>query len=378
MTQFLIRLFEAPALDFHRHIAAMESKFGARSVDIQLTNRINVDSKTILPHLSLEADTLPKELYHSLNQYLSQENNLIETTLGLTQENLPEQVVKTIVDFVHSNKMLRPSFFAKPAKLKSFIKKHPPKKVMKMLGYRSVDSLMKREASGFIISLARDIEGSDWQKEYLKFCSNFIGSDCSIQDIHVSIISARTRKHLDADKVDLSYLVRMSPESGSLSLVPPANRFKNDTITYAMAILDGIYQLRLQGNYYNYISFGKDFGKKYAKALFGGIRSGTGDENSIMWPALYKQVARTELDEPLIIDDVIEKPAQLIMKHFKLTLPWDRFDDVVYGDKDLVSLNLMDVVTNSSNNFYFDQRYIHSAQQEIWDKLSYEFLKSSV
>ncbi len=378
MTQFLIRLFEAPKVDFHNHIDAMEREYGVRSVDIKLTNKINLSSKEILKYLSLSDDSLSREVYHSLNHFIDQENAVIESSLGITPDTKPEEIIKTIVDYIHDKSLISSSYFVKHPKIKSFIKKHPPKKVMKTLAYRSVDSLLKRESNGLLLSLARELEGSDWHKEYVKFCSNLVGSDCMIGDINLSIVSPRSRQHLASSKIDLSYLVRLSAETGSLALVAPEKRFKNDTITFLVAILDGIYQLRLFGNYFNYISFGKDFGKNFAKCVTKGIRSGTGDNNSIMWPALYRHMSRQNLDEPLIIDENIEKPTTTIAKNFELSLPWHKFDETVYGDQEIVSLNLMDIVTNSSNDFTFDQRYIHSAQQEIWDRLSYEYLKGAV
>ena len=97
-----------------------------------------------------------------------------------------------------------------------------------------------------------------------------------------------------------------------------------------------------------------------------------------MWPALYRHMSGQNLDEPLIIDDNIERPTKTISKNFELSLPWHKFDDIVYGDQEIVSLNLMDIVTNSSNDFAFNQSYIHSAQNEIWDRLSYEYLKGAI
>ncbi len=280
MTQFLIRLFEAPKVDFHNHIEAMEREYGVRSVDIKLTNQINLSSKDILKYLSLDDDSLSREVYHSLNRYIDQENATVESSLGINPDTSPEEVLKTIVDYVHNNSLISPTYFVKHPKIKSFVKKHPPKKVMKTLAYRSVDSLLKREPNGLVLSLARELEGVDWHKEYVKFCSNLVGSDCTIGDISLSVVSPRTRQHLKGSKIDLSYLVRLSAETGSLALVAPEKRFKNDTITFLVAILDGIYQLRLFGNYFNYISFGKDFGKNFARGVTKGIRSGTGDNNS--------------------------------------------------------------------------------------------------
>lgn len=378
MTKFLIQLFEAPEVDFRHHINDWESRSGKKSIDIRLTNQIKNSAKDILAYLGLADDATPREVYHALNHLLNKENDIIEKSLGINSESTSDEVIKKIVSFIKTKKVVGESYFMKPAKIKSHIKKHPPKKLMKILGYRSVDSLLKRESDGLIISVARETESAEWQKEYTKFCSNLVGSDFHIQDIDICLVSPKSRDRMNHAKVESSYLVRQTSEVGDLSLLPLSKRFKNDTITYLTAILDGIYQLRLSGSYFNYLSFGKDFGKKFSRAVFSGIRDGTTNELSMQWPSIYREMAKTNIDDPLIIDEKIERPADILKEHFEFNLPWHKFDQVVFGDKELVSLNLLDVATNSSNNLEFAERYLHTAQQEIWDRLSYEYLKSGV
>ncbi|MEK7626043.1 MAG: hypothetical protein AAB423_01655 [Patescibacteria group bacterium] len=378
MTKFLIQLFEAPEVDFRHHINDWEVKSGRKSIDIRLTHQIKNSSKEILAYLGLAEDASSKEVYHALNHLLDKENTIIEKSLGVSSESTPDEVIRKILSFLKTKRVVGESYFMKPAKIKGYIKKQPPKKIMKILGYRSVDSLLKRESDGLIISVAKELESTEWQKEYARFCSNLVGSDFHIQDIHISLVPLKSRERMKHAKIEGSYLVRQTSEVGDLSLIPAKRRFKNDSITYLTAILDGVYQLRLCGSYFNYLSFGKDFGKKFSRAVFSGIRDGTTDELSMQWPSIYREMAKTSIDDPLIIDEKIDRPADILKEYFEFNVPWHKFDQVVFGDKELVSLNLLDVVTNSSNNFEFAQRYIHTAQQEIWDRLSYEYLKGGV
>lgn len=378
MTRLLVRLFEAPEVQFRSLIDEWEKKTGRQSVDISLTNQLMHNSKAILEYANLSKDASEREVYHALNDLISRENSKIEEKLGISDASSPSDLLKKILKFVEEKDIAGQSFYLKSSKAKEFLKKHPPKKIMKALGYRSIDSMLKREPYGLVINLAKSREGVEWNREYTRFCSNLVGSDFSLHDVTINIISDKTANKMAEQGFSRSYLVRNCPELGAIFLLAPHRRFNMDVITCLVAVLDAIYLTRQYGSYFNFQSFQKDFGKKISAVITQGIRPGSADEFSVMWPAAWHHIVKSSIDDPLVLESKIDKPSDIVVAHFDLSVPWHKFEYLSYGNDNPVSLNLLDVVTNASNDVKFDNRFLHALQQEVWDKLSSEYIKKGL
>lgn len=378
MTRLLVRLFEAPEVEFRGLIDDWEKKTGRNSVDISLTNKLMHQSKEILKYINLDDNASEREVYHALNDVIANENDKIKNELKIDDSSTPTDVLKKIIKFINGKDVAGQSFYLKPTKAREFIKKHPPKKIMKALGYRSVDSLLKREPYGLIINLAKGREGVEWNREYARFCNNLVGSDFSLHDITITLVSDKTANKMTDSGFSRSYLVRNCPELGAIFLLPPQRRFKLDAITCLVAVVDAVYQTRQYGSYFNFQSFQKDFGKKISSVIAHGIRPGSADEFSVMWPAAWHHIARTNVDDPLVLESKIDKPSDIVVAHFGLSLPWHKFEYLAYGKENPVSLNLLDAVTNASNDVRFENRFLHTLQQEVWDKLSSEYIEKGL
>jgi len=78
VTRLLVKLFEAPEVEFRGLIDDWEQKTGRKSIDIRLTNQLTHLSKDILDYINLEPDASEREVYHALNLYVQKENKKIE------------------------------------------------------------------------------------------------------------------------------------------------------------------------------------------------------------------------------------------------------------------------------------------------------------
>lgn len=373
MTKFLLRLFEAPEVSFRQIIDEYEAKSGRQSLDIRLTDSIRHESQVIHDFLSLHDQPTEKELYYSLQNLARAENDLIEKMLDIDDRTTPADIVKKVLNYLEKRLDVHQSYFIKPTIFKNYYKKHPPKKTMKLLGYRSVDSMLKRESLPLVASLVKGQESVEWNRSYDHFLGNFLASDGAAHDVSIKQIEPKAHNHLISGKIKLSYFIRESLELGQAVVVPMSKRFQNDTLSYVVAVVDAIRKMQLYGSYYNYLRFQPDFGKRLQLVVQNGIHKGTEDYFSMMWPAYFKYIS-DHTDDEFINQPIINVP-DVMAKHFMLKAPWHKLETVAYGQDNPVSLNLIDVVTNTSNNIPFEQRFLHNAQQAIWDRLNIEYMK---
>jgi hypothetical protein len=147
-----------------RTITNLEDKNGYPSHDARhLAENIQA-VRLKLKELGLDPDdTTVQELYHALLVKFDKdclafdiENNFHAVDFGQKADKAAE-LIKSSLD-------LPQRWVLKTTAAKNLLRLHPPKKLMKQLSYRSVDSMLKRENIAMLYIAANRVESAAWQK----------------------------------------------------------------------------------------------------------------------------------------------------------------------------------------------------------------------
>lgn len=169
-------------------VASLESLSGYGSADIRLTSRIAADVRKKIAGLNLDPDdTSPEELYEALKQKLAHdEKQLIRylRTQAAVKVNAEADIndgLKCVLEeLAYDSQCLS----LKNSSLNRMMKKYPPKKTMKSMGFKSIDSMLKHNPAALIL-MALNLHES---KSYLaSFYSEF--KKCKYSDFELKPIN---------------------------------------------------------------------------------------------------------------------------------------------------------------------------------------------
>src|SRR5581483_260020 len=115
-------------------------------------------------------DTTAEELYHALLERLKHDDARLVRALRTRAATHVSAEAEVVAGMVHALQAVvgdKQCFAIKATSLKALIRKIPPKKAMKQLGYRSLESFLKHESLASIMAAAWLVEAPSWQRQVL-------------------------------------------------------------------------------------------------------------------------------------------------------------------------------------------------------------------
>lgn len=171
MSKVIADMLAQSEKEIKKLISTLEDKNGHPSHDVRLLAGNIQKTRAKLIDLNLDPnDTTAEELYHALLVKFRADAVRFDEHFGVSQATSAQKVSKA-VELVNRNVELPERWVLKSAAAKKLLKQHPPKKLMKTLHYRSIDSLLKRKNIAFVYLSAQLIENPAWQTHHTKLIS---------------------------------------------------------------------------------------------------------------------------------------------------------------------------------------------------------------
>jgi hypothetical protein len=146
MSRILSDLLGAKEPLFTQTLQELESASNSSGIDINLATEIDQKGQAKIRELGLDpSDTSSKELYHALQGLTARHDMFLSQIMGVDDPMNVEEVLSKVTNMINRLPLTRTAWVLKHAAARKLLKEMPPKKVMKQLGYRSVDSMLKRE-----------------------------------------------------------------------------------------------------------------------------------------------------------------------------------------------------------------------------------------
>lgn len=391
MTRVLSELLGAREPDFRLGLMKLEDAHGRPSSDIRLTSDILRLSRDKMKLLGLDPDdTTGEELYHALMQRMQADDARLTKNLRTLAATYISAEGDVAAGMIHALKQLpvdQSCFALKAATLKGLFKKSPPKKAMKQLGYRSVESMLKHESHAGLLAASWLVESASWRRSFLEQYKRLTPRDFETRRLSfVAPSGSRWDKLAHGLVASHKQTVVALKELGAIVVLPlPAERPGGTVMATLALALHAVNDIRATSNFLKLMQVRPDFGKQVVLAVCGEPRlhlSLLGE--SMPWHLLQRYYAKAthsygaELFEPhLQADDFSWHSVERLLAHVESSLSfWSGTAHLgALHEGQPVSFNVLDVALNTCNKLPFARRLTHYARTSLWHELMLRYLK---
>jgi hypothetical protein len=372
-------IFDAKEPEFSHSIFDLERLSGRNSHDI----RVLVDAlhhfKDLSGKLDLNAeDTTARELYHALAVRSKKDSLVLAERLGIKESDTSFQAAEKCARYLEKRVSWRKFWNVKQSTIKKQLKSNPPKKVMKILGFRSIDSLIKREPVVQTLILSKIIEGPIWLKRYIDQASSMTNSDFNEEKITIKVIEPKRLYRLKKASINLNRIVFSSDESSDIVVAPASSRFEGDVLFYFDTIINHINGIINRSAFYKFKGLQPDFFKTLRNIREYGFKKSSSIKWPLRWSAVMysiqyhgnqKLAQRLDLNIPAY--DLFGLSTEKEMQQFGI---WER--GLVHSDKNgsIVSTHLSDSIINAINKNIFESSYNEFGKNRLYDELFSRYL----
>ena len=384
MSRLLSDILEAPEPLFSHTIQNWERLSQRPGHDIRLVSEIAHTSREAIKVLGLdENDTTAKEVYFSLRHHAAQTNQELIAKLNIKENDSPEELVKKIMSFVDPAFLPKDVWSIKPTVVKQLLKNNPPKKYLKTLGLRSIDSVLKRSDPKEVFIQASLIEADSWSQKV-----NLHLKKLNATDFHSAKAKLVVLKKSNLDKFKKTgyknkNVIIPYNENGTILLIPPPKRFDLDVLGIFSFLLHAIYDLQIYSAYLRHISVKSDFGERLYYVLRSGL-PGSPKNLEIGWRTFQKHLNQSEqtiakVEQPYLQAEHIEAtdPFDTLVLIIPEAELWRGTNHSFYHDgQDATSMHLMDIIVNASNQVPYERAKNYHLKSRLWEELGKRYLTS--
>jgi hypothetical protein len=391
MTRFLSESLQAPEPSFRLQLRQLEQANGRPSADIRLSVDVNRLTRDKIKELGLDPhDTTPKELYLALQSHLKDDDLRVTKLLrtrAATHVSAEAEVIAGLAHVLRESQRGQSVYALKPARFKQLLKKSVPKHVMKQLGYRSVDSLVRHEAPALILTAAQFAEGKGWWHDLLSQYKKLTSQDFETREIAIlHPDSSRWRELSSSVVAHTKHNVYCLKELGAIVLLPlPKTAPIGTTMASLMLALQSLSDLKSSSTYLQLCQVRPDFGSLVQTIVSGEPELQTTLlDQAVPWRLIQRSLSRLpealhqELFEPYIqTTDLSWKSLGVALNEIEPSLSfWEgtEYLGLVHEGKP-VSLHALDVALNLCNQLSFDQRLVRNFQNSLWHELLLRYLQ---
>lgn len=374
MARLISEILREKEPDFSYKLAHLEKLAGSPAVDLRLISEMTVSSMELIKKLGLdEKDTTLRELFFALNKKALDDSDKLAAKLGIKPDDSPKNATKKCVSYVEGLLNDGKIWSLKSSFIKKELKNNPPKKLLKTLGLRSIDSALKREPLGEILLFAKMIEQKTWNVLYINNSRKITNSDFDFQPIKIHILSSIRQSKLASSGVKPSGLVMSDQETASLITWVPHKRFKGDVIYIVDSLIHSINKLKLNSLYFKHKSIQPGFFESVMGYRQRGL-SALADHLGVGWPAVSRSVIskKNSLDE--FDFDVENEYKNLSISSLLSEDLWGNHFLLKSDEDFIISCNLSDVIRNAVNGLEPENSVIHHGQSELRNELFSRYL----
>lgn len=387
MTRVLSELLEADEPLFGMAIKRLEQASGNNSVDVRLTAEIIGKVHMKMRALGLDpSDTTGRELYRALFNLVKKHDEFLAERIGGNDPADVQTMLPRIKEVAEALDIPKKAWVMKHSVAKRLIKNMPPKNVMKQLGYRSIDSMIKRESVGEIFGAIRFLETPEWNNKFIQSYKILKPTDFEVRTIEIL--------HLDTKKWSSSanpfigkkrHNITHLKELGVVLMLPmPVKRMPGITITALPLLLHYINEIRLYSSFFKTQQVRSDFSSILIDTLISdpGKHAQIGGQH-VHWRVIHRHFGSKEAAKhPEIFEPHVE-PEDLTWRKAEETLYrlepalhfWHDMDYVaVVFDGRPVSFNLMDVAVSYVNDLPYGHQSTHHFRDSLWNEVYIRYL----
>ncbi|MBP6880666.1 hypothetical protein KBC31_03505 [Candidatus Saccharibacteria bacterium] len=383
----LAKLLDATEPLFSASIRSLEKLTGEHSTDVTLLSEMQYKAISRMNEMKLNTeDTTPEELFHGLQARIAEDNIRLAKLIGGKNDSDVRHLVPLMIKAAKESNVPQQTWALKGSVAKKLIREMPPKKMMEHLGYRSIDSLLKRENLAEIYSALRFIEGDEWLDNYNTLFKSVTASDFETRDIQ--IIEMDHDKWVDvADKFVTKKLhnVTHTKEMGTIVVVPMhRKRMKGLPLKTLALLFHYINEVRLYSSFFKLKSTSRTFGADMVETLIADpSEAAVIAGKHIHWRVIQRYFGKIKDEshpsafEPHVHpEDLHWRRASEALIDLDPELEFWRNTDYVLDNMsgEIISFNLTDVSFGYSNEVDYKSRYVYHGRESLWNEIFMRYM----
>ena len=205
MSKYLATLLSKETSGFKKFIDDIEHATGYNKHDLKLSSSIKLSTNHKIRSLGLNPkDTTSEELYFALNNLVKLHDKFIvakiDSKYGAPTSAVMDQIAATFNKPTNHQNV----FCIKPSVAKKLLTKNQPKQTTNLLGYRSLDSMIKNEDPKTLLSLAFYVESEDWRDKYLDQLKNLSANDFEFKDVKLIVLNKTKFKKISNKIIEVN------------------------------------------------------------------------------------------------------------------------------------------------------------------------------
>jgi hypothetical protein len=390
MTRFLSESLQAGEPFFRQGVRQLEAARGNPNADIRLSTEVMQATQAKLKQLGLDPrDTTAEELYHALQERIKADDARLTRTLRTRAATHVSAEADVVAGMIHVLKDLPDSkrcFALKASSLKALIKQQPPKKAMKRLGYRSLDSFLKHETPVSMLAAAWLSESQQWRQRLLEQYKRLGPGDFEDRSI-IFMQPDSQRWHNLAEEVvgKAKHNLLSFKELGALVFLPLSSDAPAGSTTASLALaLHELNEIRAGSTFLKLCQVRPDFGSLVQSVAKDEQQQNSKlFEESVPWHLVqryYAQMTRHGRDEAfephLRLEDMAWHPIEQTLSAIEPSFDfWQQSAHLgLLHGRQPVSLNVVDAALNYCNQLPFERRIVHYFQTSLWHEMLLRYL----
>lgn len=388
MTRILAEMVGSNEGRFRGDVSKLEKASGHPNADIHLTAEVVQATQRKLQELGLDPhDTKGPELYAALLERLKQDDARLVSHLKAAGSTEPD-VLSGVTHALQTLPLAGSCFALKSTVAKRLLKKSPPKKAMKQLGYRSFDSMLKHEPVAAVFAVAWSLESPTWRKTITDQYTKLQASDFETRAITVIHPKSTKWVAIGAELVQQHrHSVLSFNELGAVVLLPLplADQPPAFTTTTLIMALQAMNEIRAASSFLRLNQLRPDFGASVEEIMHGDpqLRADTLDQ-PVAWQVIQRFYARfKEAFNPEAFELALQQPdiswhsIERALERLEPTLGFWRGTEYLslLHDHEPVSFNIIDVALNYCNQLPFANRIVQHTRQALSQELLLRYLQ---
>jgi hypothetical protein len=386
MSKKISELLDASEPLFSIALRQLEQLSGNPSADVRLTAEIVGKVYAQMRALGLDPhDSTGKELYQALMNLTALHDGFLAKKIGSDDPDDVKKLLPLIKNTAEKVPIPRTAWVMKHSTAKRLLKEFPPHRLMKHLGYRSVDSMLKREPMPIIYGALRFSESPQWLNNYIRRYKKLVPSDFETRKIEIIHLDSKrwgkfTEKFVRNNRHNVTHM----KENGVIVILPlPVERMKGVTITVLPLVLHYLNEIRMYSAYFKLQQVQPKFGGLLAETLVTdppshAVLAG----QNVHWRVIHRHFAASPGHHPEIFEPHVQPE----------DLQWRRTEEVLYrlepalhfwhgmdyvglpiGNRP-ISFSLMDMAVSYVNGLPYGHHSIYHFRESLWNELFMRYM----
>ena len=388
MSKIIAQLLGVPEPKLSMVTGRFERATGNLGIDVALTADIIQKYHEKFKELGLDpVDTTGAELYQALLNLVSKHDDFIYRKLGGSSTASAAEVQATIMQAFPGLDIPHDVWALKKSALRKLLKAHPPKKVMKLLRYRSLDSMLKREDPARILAIARLAESPTWVQAHIKHYKVLRAVDFEVRAVELINLGGDSfNKVAEGFIRSKGHNVLALKEAGLIAMLPLAEqKMPGLTLNLLIKILHYTAELYAYSAYFRSCLLRDELGESVVRAIMDDFMLDVDIHgHAVSWKSLHKHLSEhqsqpvIELFEPhLTADDFLYQPIETILYKLEPALYfWHDIDFVgAVAGNTIVPFNLQDMAANYVNGLPYGKHSSFYMQTALWQELLTRYMQ---